>query len=509
MMNPARCPSGHVVPSTFPFCSTCGAKIKRSLRLWYIVGGAAAAVLVAIIASVATAMTVGGGDESPPPTAALPVSGPPSAATPSATPAPAAAQPLATIPLALPSTPGLPSATARPGATATNTSTPAPAVAVSAALPTTPTPPSAGTATATPAPPPTNTPTPAPLSAPTASPAAAPLPTPIPVPTLVSGITIEAALQFPGQVQKYSFEAGPDDVITIALAEGADMENTDFEIFDDLDARIDLRGYRLPDAVTTKIENPGRHTVRVSNRGLNTGSYRLSFYRTSQLPELTSGSTISSSIEFPGEIDMYSFEAGADEAVIMSLSEGSDVDMILEIFNPQGSPAVGMVGRGLSGHIHTYKDTSSDTYERILPDAGRYTVMVRASTAKAAAYQVFFYKASQGGGMPLIPNASVQAVIEEPGSAIHWYSLEAREGDNVVLVLQEGSDNQVWVGKMLDPRTTDKDGRLWNRRMDGWRGVSYGDLDVTAETTGTFLVGIWQYGNRTGPYTLSYSLLPP
>jgi hypothetical protein len=101
--------------------------------------------------------------------------------------------------------------------------------------------------------------------------------------SLVAGCSIDGTIDFPGQVHRYSFDANAGDNVFIELVEGEGMEYMDLELFDPQGENLDTANSWTSSVVVSiideQLQTGGLYLLVVSQHGVKTGSYTLSFIK--------------------------------------------------------------------------------------------------------------------------------------------------------------------------------------------------------------------------------------
>lgn len=220
------------------------------------------------------------------------------------------------------------------------------------------------------------------------------------------------------------------------------------------------------------------------------------------ITKLVSGTTVEGNIEFPGQVNVFAFETGPDDAFIITINEGTAGDyMILDVFDSQGV----LLGGFRAGSVSTLGEGSRGTLARQLSE-GRYTVRVRHDNLGTGSYQVSFYQTSKAAGTPIAADTFTQGEIKQPGE-LQWYTFNARAGDGLFLVLQEDDEAEDLTLVLYDPRSLSVWKIMDSRSISTDGSADSVKLDVNLKTTGQYVLSVRRKDPlETGSYALSFNL---
>jgi hypothetical protein len=309
--------------------------------------------------------------------------------------------------------------------------------------------------------------------------------------TLTSGASTLGKLG-KGEIKWYEFNAAAGDAIFAVLSEGTDSGS--------LYPWLELLG---PDgkslasnygSITTNIDlgitATGKYTLRVRDHDNNGGSYVLSFMQLSKsVNPLNSGVSLQGQLKIPGDVNWYTFDANAGDAVYAVLSEGTDSSSLypwLQLFGPDGK---------------TLASNYGSTYTNIdlaLTNAGKYTLRVRDHDNNGGNYVLSFVQSSKSVN-PLTSGVSLTGKLQVPGD-INWYYFTVNAGDAIFAVLSEGagsSDLYPWL-ELLGP-----DGKSLASNY----GSMTTNIDLGITAIGKYTLRVRDHDNNGGNYVLSFMQL--
>ena len=279
-----------------------------------------------------------------------------------------------------------------------------------------------------------------------------------------------------GEVDFYTFEGAAGDAVFIVLANGDGVNNMTAEVFGPRGNResfADTFSYSVSATIDITLDTSGQYTVRVRNRGIETGGYTLSLFQPLQGGGTTfiSNSSRQAEIELLGEVHWYTFQGLAGDAVFIVLANGDGVnDMTVDVFGPGGNQ---------ESVTNTFSYSVSATIDITLDTSGQYTVRVRNRGTETGAYTLSFFQPLQEGGTPLVSDSSLQAEIGLLGE-VHWYTFQGQAGDAVCIVLANGDGVNNMTAELFGP--------LGNRKSftDTFSYSVSATIDVTLGNSGQY-----------------------
>ena len=341
--------------------------------------------------------------------------------------------------------------------------------------------------------------------------------------TQAARCVLQGTIEFPGQVHWYKFDANAGDRVFIELVEGDGMEYMILELFDPQGAgagNTDSYGGAVVSIIDAQLQTGGTYSVRVRNNGADTGSYTLSLNKNPTYTMLTltprlggdacgtqaARCVLQGTIEFPGQVHWYKFDANAGDRVFIELVEGDGMEyMILELFDPQGAGA---------GNTDSYGGAVVSIIDAQLQTGGTYSVRVRNNGADTGSYTLSLNKNPTYTVLTLTPRLGgdacgtlvarclIQGTIEFPGQ-VQWYSFDANTGDKVFIELVEGDGMEYMILELFDPQGADAG------NTDSYGGAVVSIIDAQLQTGGTYSMRVRNDGVDTGSYTLSFNKAPP
>ena len=203
----------------------------------------------------------------------------------------------------------------------------------------------------------------------------------------------------------YSFDANAGDNVSIEVVEGDGMNYMILKLVDpqgeDLgDTHSSSRTDIVVAIIDAQLQTSGTYSMRVRNNSVATGSYTLSlikFPRSTILkltPRLGGAACetlvarcyIQGTIEFPGQVHRYSFDANAGDNVFIEVVEGDGMNyMILKLVDPQGED----LG---DTHSSSRTDIVVAIIDAQLQTSGTYSMRVRNNSVATGSYTLSFNK---------------------------------------------------------------------------------------------------------------------
>ena len=322
----------------------------------------------------------------------------------------------------------------------------------------------------------------------------------------------ECGVLIPGDVVSENIEKGALQSYTFsALAgEGVMLRITDvaggpllpaFSVYDPAGSLVSQAVGEDVAGLAFTTQKSGTFTVVVydASTGLaSTGPYNLYFTLAPGADKggaLIPGDVISDRID-EGELDSYTFTAQAGEGVALRVTDITGGPLLpgFIVYDPTGAAVDNAQGEDVAGIIFTTQ--VSGTFTLVVYDASDGM----ASTGPYNLYFTLAPGADKGGA--LSPGGVVSGQIAE--GEIDSYTLDAQTGDKVAIsVTDESGGPLVPTLIVYDP--------------SGTTVIEAQDPDIasatfTVATSGTFTVIVSDGSNglaSTGPYDLSFTLMPP
>ncbi|HEY98297.1 MAG TPA: toll/interleukin-1 receptor domain-containing protein [Dehalococcoidia bacterium] len=206
--------------------------------------------------------------------------------------------------------------------------------------------------------------------------------------TLQSGTSIQGEITFSGEVHWYTFDAQAGDAIYIVLID--DTENGPF---------VPWMGLLAPDGsmvwedydfswgrsvqVFRWLEQDGSYSIRIRDEALGTGPYVLSFSLLSQTVQPITPGSIQGNLDFRGAVHWFEFDGKAGDTVYLGLVDSEDglLNPWLTLVAPDGS---------LIFEDYDFHWNKSVQTDQVLPETGKYIIMVRDMSLIGGAYTLSF-----------------------------------------------------------------------------------------------------------------------
>jgi hypothetical protein len=311
---------------------------------------------------------------------------------------------------------------------------------------------------------------------------------------LTSGVSLQGQLKVAGDVNWYTFDANAGDAIFAVLDESSKSKDMLpwLELLGPDGKNIGGSWGSVEYTIDYGITKAGKYTLRVRDYANTSGNYVLSFMQLSKsVNPLTSGISLQGQLKVPGDVNWYTFDASAGEAIFAVLSEGATSgDMLpwLELLGPDGKNIGGSWG------------SVQYTIDYGIAKTGKYTLRVRDYANTGGNYVLSFMQLSKSVN-PLTPGVSLQGQLKVPGD-VNWYTFDANVGDVISAVLSEGDNSASmlpWL-ELLGP-----DGKYIT---GSWGSVEY-TIDYSTAKTGKYTLRVRDYANAGGNYVLSFNLMTP
>jgi hypothetical protein len=297
----------------------------------------------------------------------------------------------------------------------------------------------------------------------------------------------EISLQIEGRI--YSEAADPNGIAKFTIALSYDEISAQMSVtardYDVEPQRVKLLANRLQDV---KVD-PGAGTLKVEG------------YRTPSAPEaavslpepsIEFGHTVSDTLAIPGDTELYSFLAGSEDVVLLSMGRTSgSLYPKLQLYDPEHNL------------LDTISGTMSVEMTAALAVEGIYSILASDGRTgmETGKYGLSLQLLSSPTNVPvLVPGQSASGSIDISGQA-DAYAFVAGTGDTVVVTMGRASGT-IYPGL-----------RLYGPKGDLLRthtGTTFAEVKAALPADGvyTILVNDSRTGAQTGAYGLSYQRLP-
>lgn len=309
------------------------------------------------------------------------------------------------------------------------------------------------------------------------------------------GDNIFGAIDTPSDLDQYTFEAQAGDRISLRLSDSSIFLDSSFSILDPNNQELTRVTGGSASAISENLEitEAGTYTVSIFDNGAdNTGDYNFTLESINNPGDVTSisyGDSASEDINPTSDIDIYTFEAQANDIIDFRLSDSSIfLGASFKIYGPTSDDIP--VVRGGSG--------SAILEDQILTESGTYTVSIFDTGADNTGDYNFTLESINNPGdvTPLVYGESLSGSIDVT-SDIDAYTFDAQAGDIIDFRL---SDSSIFLGasfKIYDPD---------NNRIETVIGGSGSAILENKELTqaGMYTVFIFDNGaDGTGSYNFT------
>jgi len=196
-----------------------------------------------------------------------------------------------------------------------------------------------------------------------------------------------------GETDCYYFDGKAADVITIRATKQGGTLWPQLELFDPGGNSIALDYDTCRAWIDATLPSNGTYTILVSDDiSFGTGPYGLALERVSNPfgPRIDYGGYVEDQINPIGEIDLYIFEACAEDVVtVVVTKQGGNLWPELELFDPSGNK------------IASDYDITQARIDKTLSVAGSYSIIVSGDCGTTGAYRLELERVASGTCPPL------------------------------------------------------------------------------------------------------------
>ena len=337
--------------------------------------------------------------------------------------------------------------------------------------------------------------------------------------TILSGQTKTGTISRPGDLDVYTFSAAASNSVVVSVGDTDSTSNYEplFTIYDP--SGNEATSGEEPftdDSVTRGFQVPstggGTYTVVVQNESASTtGTYdvELAVAPATQAADangdggtILSGQTKTGTINRPGDLDIYTFSASANNSVVLSVGDTdstSNEEPSLTIYDPSGNEVT-------NGEEPFTDDSVTRSFQVPSTGGGTYTVVVQNESASATGtYDVELAIApatqatdSDADGGTILSGQTKTGTINRPGD-LDIYTFSASANSSVVLsvgdtdstsnyetsfAIYDPSGNEVTSGE--EPLTDDSVTRGFQVPSTGGGTYTVVVQNESASATGTY-----------------------
>ncbi|MCX5885490.1 MAG: RHS repeat protein [Proteobacteria bacterium] len=299
-----------------------------------------------------------------------------------------------------------------------------------------------------------------------------------------------------GEKDNYTFTATAGDTATIRVAVTSGSMNPSLELYDSTGTKV-ASNYSSSGNYTSidkSLTTGGTYTIVVYDYGNDeTGDYNLTYLnlRTAcNATALTSGQTISRSLDVIGEVDFYKFTATAgDGATIKVVRTSGTMNPYIELYDSTGTKVASNY-------------SSSGNYASIdksLTTGGTYTIVVYDYDYNGIGnYNITYMNLTTASNATAIPCGQTTSGSISAAGEIDFYYFTATAGDTATIRVAVTSGSMNPSLELYDSTGTKV---ASNYSSSG----NYTSTDKSLTTGGTYTIVVYDYGNdATGNYTLKY-----
>src|SRR5665213_2456096 len=344
---------------------------------------------------------------------------------------------------------------------------------------------------------------------------------------ILSGQTLAGTIQNPAQQSTYSFSATAGNSFELSLgdASAASALQPDLQVFAPNGTRVgNAFNYATNTSVSVIYNVPstsgGTFTIVAQDAvGTHTGAYnlKLAVAPATQAADpdgdsgpIASGQTKAGTINWTGDLDVYTFTAAAGNTFDLSLGDAgatSQLQPYLQVFGPDGTRVGNTFNYATNTSvnvIYTVPSADGGTYTAVVQDAvGNHVGSYDLELAVAPATQA---PDSDGDGGPIVSGQTKAGTINRTGD-LDVFTFSALAGNTIDVSLGDASAASQLEPylQVFGPNGT-RVGNTFNYATNTSVSVIY---NVPSTSGGTFtIVAQDTVGTHTGAYNLKLAVAP-
>jgi hypothetical protein len=326
---------------------------------------------------------------------------------------------------------------------------------------------------------------------------------------ITSGQTIASSISSAGELDTYTFNLSAGQTFSLTMAENGSDFYPAIDLYDPNAAKIDgTWDYTTAAVLSRKATIGGTYTVIARDRDVShTGAYNLTFLRfpgaQAADPDghggaISSGQTKAGSVNRPGDLDVYTFSANANDTFTITLAEnGSDFDPEFDLYAPSG-------GRITS----TWDYTTAAVISQAAASSGTYSIVARdRDVSNSGAYNLTFVKfpgatvADPDGQGGAIASGQTKAASISRAGDLDVYTFTANAHDKFSITLAENGSDFYPEFDLYAPNGA--------RITSTWDYTSAAVISQDASTAGTYtIVARDRDVSNSGAYNLTFVKFP-
>lgn len=262
---------------------------------------------------------------------------------------------------------------------------------------------------------------------------------------LSAGDTVASTIEYPGDIDEYTFTGSPDSVYSVAIqaTSGNNQDKLRFIVepaYPSVSLNLTLDGTtpRLLDHMSARFPGGTPTKIRVSSEdGISQGTYRVAVVPINPAPELrgsslTFGDTITESIAFTADYDEYFIQANAGDMLTMFAQAGGPDSLgqlrVRSVF-PGGQPL----------YVFDPKKTLREgTTTVVAQTAGSYKITVEGLEGYHGPYRLAVAKINpspETANPVLHVNVPVTEAADPPGD-VDRFTFDGTAGQEVAVYMQ-------------------------------------------------------------------------
>ena len=320
------------------------------------------------------------------------------------------------------------------------------------------------------------------------------------------GDAVPGILDYPGDIDLFAFDAreGESYQIDVALGTLGDSVVAVYDADETNLAGNDDYGGSLASRIFWEAPTAGRYYAEVASLGDGTGSYTLTVavsdivddhaYAISDATSVTVGEAVPGVVDYPGDIDLFAFDAVQGKLYQIDVSLGTLGDSAVALYDADGSELAvnDDYGGSLASRVFWTARSSGRYYAEVASfgdGTGSYTLTVAVSDIVDGHADTVAEATSVTAG------GAVLGVVDYPGD-IDLFAFDAVQGElyQIDVALGTLGDSVVAV---YDADETEL------ASNDDYHGSPASRVFWEARSSGRYYVAVASFGDGTGSYTLT------
>ncbi|HBY97835.1 MAG: PPC domain-containing protein [Ardenticatenaceae bacterium] len=308
------------------------------------------------------------------------------------------------------------------------------------------------------------------------------------------GEFLSARIATPGEVQKYTFEAQPGEVVTLIL-ENQTSGGLALALYDPSDQLVTRSvGPGDRELVNVALALPGGYTVRVTGQEAAVGDYELGLFSNASLSVLTPttigpGQVVGHRFDVEGAYALFSVPGAANEVLTLFIDTRLNGGLEARLFGPDGRQVAAL----------NQADAADDLLleSQLLPASGTYLLLVNPHGSSTGDVVVAAYAGSEySHSMPAAIGAGELRTGSLGVGEQAFLRFAGMAGERVVVHADHWAGGSFYL-RLFDPLGIP----LASRLAPAGNGVA--ELEATLPEDGDYLVVFDPYRDVVGEYTVA------